>query len=41
MNNEYKEEFNVLLDNWWVSKVKNSDAFYKIKSKITNLRNCQ
>ena len=38
MNNEYKEEFNVLLDNWWVSKVKSSDAFYKIKSKITNLR---
>ena len=38
MHDEYFEEFNLLLNNWWITKKDNRDDYYKIKSKLTNLR---
>lgn len=36
--NDLSEEMSLLLDNYWITKENNKDNYYKIKSKITELR---
>ncbi len=38
MDNNINEEMSYLLNNLWISKIEQKEMYYKVKSKLTNLR---